>query len=256
MNFSGMKRRSRAPFLLALLPLAIIALVSYCSFLFAQDRGGSKSGTLPKGFMYLSDRAPGIAIDLRYASSDNFTGRQVTGYESRRCIVSEQAGVALIAVQADLRRYGFGLKVFDAYRPQRAVNSFVRWTRTPGDYPAVKARYYPDIAKADLLKEGYIAAKSGHSRGSCVDVTLVLLPGSGDATASEPRELDMGSPFDFFGRKSHSESRAITPRQRMHRLLLRTIMEKHGFKHLPEEWWHFSLNDEPFPKTYFDFPVR
>lgn len=245
-----MQTRSCYPLLLAFMPLAALCLV------FGQDRSPSPAGSLPKGFMYLSTQAPDIAVDLRYAGRDNFTGRQITGYNRGRCIVSNAAGKALIAAQADLRRYGFGLKVFDAYRPQRAVNDFVRWTRTPGDHPSIKSRYYPDVSKADLMKEGYIAAKSGHSRGSCVDVTLVLLPGVGDPTASGPQEIDMGSPFDFFGRKSHSESRDITHRQRLHRLLLRTVMEKHGFKHLPEEWWHFALKDEPFPDTYFDFPVQ
>ncbi|MCB1100129.1 MAG: M15 family metallopeptidase [Verrucomicrobiae bacterium] len=248
------KIRQHSRLATSLLPLALVVVI--VSYGLAQERASRASGTLPRGFMYLSERAPDIAVDLRYAGRDNFTGQQVRGYERGRCVVSEAAGSALIAVQADLRRYGFGLKVFDAYRPQRAVNHFVQWTKSGGDFPQIKSRYYPDIAKADLLKEGYIAAKSGHSRGSSVDVTLVLLPGTGSATLTEPRELDMGSPFDFFGRKSHSESRDATPQQRMHRLLLRSIMEKHGFQHLPEEWWHFSLKDEPFPDTYFDFPIR
>ena len=220
--------------------------------LVAQDRGSS----LPKGFVYLSDHAPEIQIELRYASNNNFTGRKVRGYDAQRCIVSEAAARALKNVQSDLRRFGYGLKVFDAYRPQQAVDEFVRWTKSPGVNPTLKARYFPDIAKKNLLKEGYIAAKSGHSRGSCVDVTLVLLPGIGDPEASAPKELEMGTSFDFFGRQSHSESRAVTPTQRLHRLLLRTVMEKHGFLHLPEEWWHFALKDEPFPETYFSFPVR
>ena len=244
--------------MLVAVAVLLVSGTYYFGLVSAQERARTSRTSLPAGFIYLAEREPSIVIDLRYAGRDNFTGGPVNGYERGRCIVSKAAGDALSAVQADLRRYGFGLKVFDAYRPQRAVNHFIRWTKSPRNDPELKTRYYPDVVKGDLVKQGYIAAKSGHSRGSCVDVTLVTLPGAGGSPkyGASSRELDMGTPFDFFGRRSHSEFRNLSTQQRLHRLLLRTMMERHGFEYLPEEWWHFSLKDEPFPDTYFDFPVR
>lgn len=252
-----MRRRLGEKVLPAVIPLLLLLAVAASGrFLVAQEGTGTGRQTLPEGFVYLSELEPEIVIDLKYAGAGNFTGRPVTGYERGRCIITSRAAAALLAVHAELRRYGYGLKVFDAYRPQRAVNEFVRWTRTPGDHPALKARYYPDVKKSELMQQGYIAGQSGHSRGSCVDVTIVQLQGAGEVAANGPRELDMGTPFDYFGRASHSEARGITPRQRLHRLLLRSLMEKHGFEHLPEEWWHYVLRDEPYPDTYFDFPIN
>ena len=208
-----------------------------------------KGRILPKGFVYVDQVAPGVMVDLRYFTTNNFLGARVDGYETDRCIVSRKAGEALAAAHADLQRYGYGLKIFDGYRPQRAVDHFVRWVKDAND-DATRSVYYPDLSK-DKLLGGYIAEKSGHSRGGAVDVTIVRMdPGA------EPVDLDMGSRFDFFGKRSHSEDPEITPEQRLNRLLLRTLMEKHGFKHLPTEWWHFSLRKEPFPQTYFDFPVH
>lgn len=149
-----------------------------------------------------------------------------------------------------LAPFGLGLKLFDAYRPQRAVEHFVRWARDVNDL-RMKAEFYPGVEKRDLLKEGYIAEKSSHSRGSTVDVTLVPLNATRPAQA-----LDMGTPFDWFGPESWPNSPAVTPVQRAHRLLLRMVMEKHGFQPYAQEWWHFTLINEPFPGTYFDFPVQ
>ena len=207
--------------------------------------------TLPPEFVYLRDLAPGIIVDLRYFGTNNFVGERIDGYEADKCILTKEAAAALVKVQSDLRRFGFGLKIFDAYRPQRAVDHFLRWSKDPSDN-AKKSAFYPDVEKKDLIPKGYIAAKSGHSRGSAVDVTIVELAKKGSLS----RELDMGSPFDLFGPVSHSENPHLKPQQRLNRLLLRTVMEKHGFQHLPEEWWHFWLRNEPFPKTYFNFPVR
>jgi D-alanyl-D-alanine dipeptidase len=164
------------------------------------------------------------------------------------CILTAAAAVALGQVQDELRPFGLGLKIFDAYRPQRAVDDFVAWS---GDQSRqeMKSRYYPDIRKEDLLRDGYIAARSGHTRGSTVDVTLVSLHGARD-------QLDMGTPWDFFSPMSWPTSAVVAPGQRAHRLLLQTLMTKHGFVPLQEEWWHFTLKAEPFPDTYFDFPVR
>jgi D-alanyl-D-alanine dipeptidase len=203
---------------------------------------------LPGGFVYLESVDPSITQEIRYYSSDNFTGQRVEGYENPVCILTAAAAVALGQVQDELRPFGLGLKIFDAYRPQRAVDDFVAWS---GDQSRqeMKSRYYPDIRKEDLLRDGYIAARSGHTRGSTVDVTLVSLHGARD-------QLDMGTPWDFFSPKSWPTSAVVAPGQRAHRLLLQTLMTKHGFVPLQEEWWHFTLKAEPFPDTYFDFPVR
>lgn len=205
---------------------------------------------LPEGFVYLKDVAPDIVVDLRYYSGENFIGERIDGYLAPRCILSMQAAVALSKVQGDLRRFGLGLKVFDAYRPQSAVDHFVRWAQDLDD-TRMKSRYYPDVDKAGLFEQGYIASRSSHTRGSAVDLTLIALDGEDGA-----RELDMGSGFDFFGRASWPDHSAMSPEQRAHRLLLRMAMMRHGFEPYAKEWWHFMLKPEPFPDIYFDFPVQ
>ena len=210
---------------------------------------------LPEGFVSLEEHDSSIIIDLRYAGADNFTGAPVTGYTADRCLLTTQAASALSNVRSDLRQFGYGPKVFDAYRPQRAVDHFVNWTKDPQD-PVLKARFFPDVAKYKLTEDGYIAAKSGHSRGSTVDLTIVKFTDDDAPDGAKSVELDMGTPLDFFSLRFHSESRLVNTGQRLHRLLLRTPMEKHGFVHLPEEWWHFSLKEKPFPDTYFGFPIR
>jgi D-alanyl-D-alanine dipeptidase len=204
---------------------------------------------VPTGFVALRDVAPDVVVELRYLGAENFVGEPIDGYAAERCYLTAQAADALARVQAGLAEFGLGLKVFDAYRPQRAVDHFVRWASELGD-TRKKARYYPRVAKERLFKEGYIAARSGHSRGSTVDLTLVSLHDE------RQEELDMGTPFDFFGPESHGLSASVTPQQRANRMLLRRVMMQQGFRPLVEEWWHFTLNDEPFPDTYFDFPVE
>ncbi len=203
----------------------------------------------PDGFVEIRDAVPGVVVELRYLGADNFVGAPVDGYEADRCYVTAEAARALGRVQHELAHLGLGLKVFDAYRPQRAVDHFVRWAEDLDD-TRTKARYYPDVAKEHLFRDGYIAAKSGHSRGSTVDVTIVALDGV------EPVELDMGTPWDFFGPRSWPTSLEVTPQQRANRMLLQALMMKHGFRPLGEEWWHFTLENEPFPDTYFDFVVE
>ncbi len=203
----------------------------------------------PDGFVDIQRAVPGVVVDLRYFSEDNFVGQPIDGYQSDTCYVTRQAADALAAVQADLAAFGLSLKVFDAYRPQRAVDHFVRWAEDLDD-TKMKAAYYPGVAKAHLFRDGYIAARSGHSRGSTVDLTLVSLD------SGQPVELDMGTGWDFFGPESWPSSTAVTPQQRANRMLLQLLMVKHGFKPLAEEWWHFTLVDEPFPETYFDFVVE
>lgn len=208
----------------------------------AQERHG-----LPEGFVYLDEAVPGIVIELKYATEDNFVGQVIDGYGQLHAILSEPAAAALAGVQASLQPFGLGLKVFDAYRPQRAVDHFVRWSEDPDDQ-RTRAAFYPDVAKEDLFEEGYIAARSGHSRGSTVDLTLVYRDEAGTL-----HELDMGSDYDFFGPVSWPASSAVSAQQRANRALLHRVMTAHGFNHYDREWWHFTLADEPYPDTYFDF---
>ncbi len=177
-------------------------------------------------------------------------GQPVDGYVEPRCILTQEAAGALKGVQAELAEFDMGLKVFDAYRPQQAVNHFVRWAKDP-DAEGRKQQYYPQVEKRNLFREGYIATKSGHSRGSTIDLTIVSFPKDG-----APIELDMGTRFDFFGPESWTDHRDLTTQQRANRLLLRAVMEKHGFRPYAKEWWHFTLNNEPYPNQYFNFPVQ
>ena len=211
--------------------------------------GGGVRAEPPEGFVEIRAAVPGVVVELRYFGEDNFVGASIDGYTADRCYVSAEAARALGRVQHELGHLGLGLKVFDAYRPQRAVDHFVRWAEDLGD-TRMKARYYPDVAKEHLFRDGYIAAKSGHSRGSTVDLTIVALDGA------DPVELDMGTPWDFFGPPSWPTSLEVTPQQRANRMLLQALMMKHGFRPLAEEWWHFTLEDEPYPDTYFDFVVE
>lgn len=218
-------------------------------FLLAVSGSVTAAGELPAGFAYVDEVIPDIVLEIRYYSEDNFTGRRVKGYERPAGILTEHATVALQHVAAELERFGLGLKIYDAYRPQRAVDDFVQWAKDPGEQ-RMKPWYYPHVDKAKLIEEGYIAERSGHSRGSTVDLTLVSLGPEG------PQELDMGTGWDYFGMESWPDSKSVMPVQRAHRMLLQLMMEKHGFEPLQQEWWHFTLRDEPFPDKYFDFPVR
>ena len=208
------------------------------------------ASALPSGFVYLRDVAPTIVLDMRYANSENFIGTPIEGYINPVGIATKEAAVALNNVQTDLQRFGLSLKIYDAYRPQRAVDHFVRWAKDLTDVRK-QTEYYPKVSKEVLFQEGYIAAKSGHSRGSTLDLTLVYIDNKG-----APRELDMGTPFDFFDPKSGSEYLDLTVTQRANRLLLKTVMKKQGFKPYPKEWWHFTLKDEPYPDTYFNFVIE
>lgn len=205
--------------------------------------------TVPaNSFVVLSDFIPDILLDIRYHSTYNFVGTRIDGYDEPIAILSLAASKALKAVNADLLALGYRLKIYDCYRPQRAVNHFVRWAEDIND-TRMKPVFYPDVDKASLFTDGYIARRSGHSRGSTVDLTLVN-EGTG-------KDLDMGGTFDYFGELSHPTYTAtLTTSQISNRMLLRKFMLRHGFKPLSSEWWHFTLIDEPFPDTYFDFPVR
>ncbi len=208
---------------------------------------GISHAQIPGGFVYLHESIPGIEQEVRYAGSHNFTGKPVKGYHKEKIILSKPAAKALKKVQQELDEKGYTLKVFDAYRPQQAVNSFMVWAKKPEDTLA-KAEFYPEIDKKDLFQLGYIASKSGHTRGSAIDLTII--------DKKTGKELDMGSPYDFFGKISHHDTDQITEEQKHNREFLKNLMLKHGFNPYPEEWWHYSLKNEPYPDTYFDFPVE
>lgn len=201
----------------------------------------------PGTFVSLQSVIPNLVLELRYFSHNNFTGRPIDGYHANIVYMTQPAAQALKAVQDELAAQGLGLKVFDAYRPQTAVNHFIRWAADNND-TLMKQQYYPSLNKDELFPGGYIAERSGHSRGSTVDLTLVRL--------ADSQELDMGSPYDFFDEVSWPSDTSITEQQHANRMILREAMLKHGFRPLDTEWWHFTLEGEPYTDVYFDFPVE
>jgi len=209
----------------------------------SEPRGGA---SLPAGFVYVDDLVPELSVDLKYCTADNFVGEPVAGYHAARVVATEPAGRALAGAQQELGLFGLGLHIFDAYRPQRAVDHFIRWARDEDDR-STRDAYYPGRRKQQLFDEGYVARRSSHSRGSTFDLTVI--------TRADGQALDMGTAFDFFGPQSWPQWPGATQSQKNNRLLLRGIMGKHGFAPHDYEWWHFTLIDEPFPDAYFDFPV-
>jgi D-alanyl-D-alanine dipeptidase len=223
----------------------------------------------PNDFVNLNTVAPEIQYDLRYFADHNFVGRRIDGYEAPVCLLTSQAAQALKSVEDRLLPMGLTLKVYDCYRPQRAVDDFARWAK---DLSSTKMRteFYPQVEKSQLFNEGYIAYRSGHSRGSTVDLTIV--PAGSQIPAYDQRRkqisctapasqrapdnsLDFGTGYDCFSPLSHPDSQEVSPQQRANRLLLQSLMVQAGFKPLDTEWWHFTLAGEPYPDTYFDFPV-
>jgi D-alanyl-D-alanine dipeptidase len=197
-------------------------------------------------FAFLDEIMHGVRWDSKYATWDNFTGKPVDGYEVNRIVVTHALADALREAKEKAHALGYGLLVFDGYRPQRAVDCFVRWSAQPED-GLTKTQYYPNIDRSEMLTKGYVAKKSGHSRGSAVDLTLYRL----DTAALIP----MGTCFDFMDERSHHTSTAIPDDAAKNRQLLCTIMETSGFESFVYEWWHYVLKNEPYPDTYFDFPV-
>src|SRR3984885_7397427 len=214
----------------------LLCLVSYAAL--AQER--------PAAFVETASVVPGLLADIRYAGSHNFVGRPIDGYEAPRCLLTREAANALAEVARDVSSHGLHVKVFDCYRPTRAVANFIHWARDIGD-TAAKAEFYPNVDKRTLFRDGYIASHSGHSRGSTIDMTLARADGT---------ELDMGTHFDFFSPRSWTADASINPEQHANRMLLVAAMRRHGFRNYDKEWWHFTLMPEPFPDTYFNFPVR
>ncbi|MFH8801443.1 M15 family metallopeptidase [Streptomyces sp. NPDC017936] len=226
--------------------------------------------TAPAGFVALRSVDPTILQEMRYFTPHNFVGARIDGYRRPLCILTRPAAQALHRAQTKLLRQGYTLKVYDCYRPQRAVNHFVRWAQDLDD-EAMKAEFYPNVDKSRLFEDGYIAEKSGHSRGSTVDLTLVKLParptppyvpGKPLVPCHAPQDerfpdnsVDMGTGFDCFDTLSHTLDPRVQGEQRANRLLLKSTLEELGFVNLAEEWWHYTFKPEPYPDTYFDFPV-
>lgn len=229
---------------------------------------------LPDGFVRLSEFAPEIAQEIRYTTAFNFVGEPIDAYNAPECILTRQAASALKQVAADLAERDLGLKVYDCYRPQTAVNHFVRWART--DDRAMKPAFYPNVDKGRLFADGYIASRSGHSRGSTVDLTLVrqpvdesivperLYPTPDDLPRCDrplpdrfdERDLDMGAAFDCLSPISATASQDISAEAQRNRQTLKAAMDRRGFRNYSKEWWHFTLRGEPFTDTYHDFPVE
>lgn len=219
----------------------------------SRDRPSETRVSVDPDLVDVTEFEPSIRTDIRYAGSDNFVGAPVDGYEAAKCLLARPAAEALARVQRSLADESLGLLVYDCYRPQRAVDHFVRWARDTSDL-RTKAAHYPRVDKTRLFEEGYIAERSGHTRGSTVDLTLVRMTPAADRIEAEP--LDMGTPYDFFDPRSHTESPEITESQLANRLRLRDAMEAGGFRNYEAEWWHYTLRDEPWPETYFDIVVR
>ena len=225
------------PFNFKLLCLLVIT----SPFILAQE--------LPENFVLIKELIPSIVIEMRYGTNNNFTGRPIPGYGSRQAVITIATANALKKVQKELNKLGLGLKIFDAYRPQKAVNYFMKWSDQPSD-TIMKNKYYPNLKKNTLFDLGYIASKSGHTRGSTIDVTLLYESGP-----EKGKEVDMGSEWDLFGVRSGYSYVAISMIQKENRRLLRELMIAHEFLPYDKEWWHFSLKNEPYPDTYFEFIV-
>ncbi len=218
----------------------------------------------PELFVDLADIDPTIQIDMRYAGERNFVGRPIEGYQTGRCLLTRPAAEGLAEVQRGLKADGLGLLVHDCYRPQRAVDDFAAWAKGPST--EMKKYFFPKVEKDRLFALQYIAHRSGHSRGSTVDLTLVALDEgpNGDTALADcavppgegPTGLNMGTPWDCFSEASATASKAISSAARHRRRKLLRAMREAGFRNYAKEWWHYTLRKEPFPKTYFDFPVR
>lgn len=208
---------------------------------------GTKISTDSSDFVLLTDVVPDAILEIRYYSTYNFVGERIDGYEEPLAFLTKDAAKALKEVSDDLKAKGYRLKIYDAYRPQRAVNHFVKWAKDKND-TRMKTYFYPELEKDVLFPQEYIMEHSGHSRGSTVDLTLFDM--------KTEKEVDMGGTFDYFGEQSHPDYKGITEQQYKNRMILRDAMLAHGFKPLSSEWWHFTLEKEPYPDTYFDFPIN
>lgn len=246
--------------LLSVVCIAMVGVLLSCNKLNASSELGNNDNNVSSnasgdsvklsddssGFVLLSDVVPDVILEIRYYSTYNFVGERIDGYEEPVALITKEAAAKLKEVSDEVKSKGYRLKIYDAYRPQKAVSHFVRWAKDLND-TKMKKYFYPNLNKDVLFPQGYIMEHSGHSRGSTVDLTLFDM--------NTEKEVDMGGTFDFFGEESHPDYKGITEEQYNNRMILREAMLAHGFKPLDEEWWHFTLGNEPFPNTYFTFPV-
>ncbi|MFK2892918.1 M15 family metallopeptidase [Dyella flagellata] len=236
----------------------------------ATDQALRVEKSRPGDFVDVGRAIPSMQFDIRYDSAHNFVGRRIHGYEQAACLLTEPAVAALKKVEDELLAMGLTLKAYDCYRPQSAVDDFVSWAADAKQL-RMQAEFYPSVPKDRLFEQGYIAAHSGHSRGSTIDLTIVPVDSVVSSVAADaplqdcaaPKEkrapdnsLDFGTGFDCFSPVAHPSYQAISPQAKANRLLLQTLMTNAGFVPLETEWWHFTLKNEPYPRTYFDFPVR
>lgn len=233
-----------------LLSVLVVILIIVCCTIFINNREKNEApidkASDSSDFVLLSEAVPDAILEIRYYSTYNFVGDRIDGYEEPCALLTKEAATALKQVSNELVSKGYRLKIYDAYRPQKAVTHFMNWAKDISD-TRMKKYFYPELDKSVLFAQGYIAEKSGHSRGSTVDLTLFDM--------NTEKEADMGGTFDYFGELSHPDYKQISTQQYENRMILRNAMLAHGFKPLDEEWWHFTLKDEPFPDTYFTFPV-
>jgi zinc D-Ala-D-Ala dipeptidase len=225
----------------------------------------------PDNFVSLADVDPSIPVELRYFGSHNFMGRPVKGYKAEKCLLTKPAAQALKKVQDDLRPFGLSLKAYDCYRPQRAVDTFVAWAKDFSD-DKMRDEFYPRVLKDRIFREGYLLERSGHSRGSTIDLTVIALPPQPQETYKDgdklrdcglpagqrfgDNTLDFGTGYDCFDALANVDNPSMNVDQKTKRIMLRALMEKHGFKPYPPEWWHFTLRDEPYPESFFDFEIE
>lgn len=246
----------------------LLIVTSLCYPTFALTAEADK---MPDNFIDIQKVIPDVVLDIRYYSPHNFVGERVDGYLAPKCFLTKETAQALADVKKDLASYALSLKIYDCYRPQRSVDHFVRWAKEIENTKTMK-EFYPTIDKRNLFKDGYIDSKSGHSRGSTVDLTIVPLPAPAQPQYSPRQELhecylpaekrfpdnsvDMGTGFDCFHELSNTANANIGRQQKINRLLLKLLMEKHGFKNYDMEWWHYTLKNEPYPDTYFNFVIE
>jgi len=251
--------------------IAVATMLVFAGPIYARKPMPAPTKTRPADIVDLKVVVPGVIVEIRYAGRHNFVGRPVPGYDAGKCLLTRPAAAALAGVQRELSDSGLSLMAYDCYRPRSAVDYFVKWAADRSDN-AMKREFYPHVEKSDLLKDGYVAAPSSHSRGSTVDLTIVPLPRS-EIDVYSPGELleacdepasrrfrdgslDMGTGYDCFDPMAHLMASGLTGQQRANRMLLAALMTQAGFAGYRYEWWHFTLRNEPYPKSYFDFPVK
>ncbi|MBI1649601.1 M15 family metallopeptidase [Hyphomicrobium sulfonivorans] len=250
---------------------ALLLAMCVAGLVFSTDSAVAEYKSPHKSFVDAQSLIPDLVVEMRYVTAQNFVGRPIPGYNGARCLLTHRAAKALQCAADVLRPRGYAIKVYDCYRPQRAVNAFVNWGRNLRDQK-MKQAYYPEVDKRNLFRDSFISSRSGHSRGSTVDLSIVPLAThdvpfeAGDSVVracdsnsgkrTDDGSVDMGTGFDCFSTLSHTRSQKVSDVQRQNRTILRDAMSACGFRNLYSEWWHYTLRNEPYPNTYFDFPVE